>query len=113
MTRYIEPSYGWLDLYLLETTEAVGMGKAHHQQKNTTQDFILGQYVTGNNGGGGRGGIRTYLYSTDATVNPLRSPTIATLSERLVKSGLTNPYNVYAALVDDYGWSATARTGPK
>jgi extracellular elastinolytic metalloproteinase len=66
----------------LQTTEAGGMGEgwsdtmANWLEKTSgdVNDFIMGEYVYTR-------GIRNYPYSTNATVNPLRYSSIASLNE--------------------------------
>ncbi|KAG7086109.1 hypothetical protein E1B28_003623 [Marasmius oreades] len=63
------------------------------QTSSTTQDFVLGQGVTGN-----PGGIRSKPYSTDQTVNPLRYSDIGKLTEthRIGEVWANILHNVYA-----------------
>ncbi len=78
-------------------------------------------------------GVRTHPYSTDPSVNPLRYSSLTTLQEihgELIPSN-RDPYfdvrplceaigevwanmlhNVYAALVQEHGWSSTAMEDP-
>ncbi|KAF9261307.1 hypothetical protein L218DRAFT_1046845 [Marasmius fiardii PR-910] len=96
----------------LQTVESAGMGEgwsdtladwyAHSGSAEIT-DMAMGPYVTNN-----PAGIRTHPYSTSTEVNPLRYSDVATLNE---VHGMANMlHNVYAALVTEHGWSATART---
>ncbi|KAI0088048.1 Fungalysin metallopeptidase-domain-containing protein [Irpex rosettiformis] len=105
----------------LQSLEAGGMGEGWSDafanwlhQGSTTADYILGQWVTGNNGGGDNGGIRSHPYSTSATTNPLRYSSIAALNEvhNIGEVWANLLHNVYASLVSAHGWSATARTDP-
>ncbi|KAI0260276.1 Fungalysin metallopeptidase-domain-containing protein [Gloeopeniophorella convolvens] len=100
----------------LQTTEAGGMGEGWsdtmadwNEQGATTQDFVLGQYVTND-----PAGIRTHPYSTSATTNPLRYSSLKTLTEvhDIGEVWANILHNVYASLVQAHGWSATARTDP-
>ncbi|KAG6853680.1 hypothetical protein C0991_002323 [Blastosporella zonata] len=90
-------------------------------------DYVMGQYVIND-----AGGIRNYPYSTSkyvsfidykrwtsfffvfSTTNPLRYSSIKTLNEvhNIGEVWANLLHNVYAALVDAYGWSATAKTNP-
>ncbi|KAI0266683.1 Fungalysin metallopeptidase-domain-containing protein [Gloeopeniophorella convolvens] len=99
----------------LQTTEAGGMGEGWSdtmanwlEQGATTQDFVMGQYV---NGGPG---IRKFPYSTSAKTKPLRYSSIKTLNEvhDIGEIWANTLHNVYAALVQAHGWSATAHTDP-
>ncbi len=77
-------------------------------------------------------GVRTYPYSTDPYVNPLRYSSIASLQEIHGEPVLSNcdsyfyvrplhsywrslgqrVHNVYAPLVEEHGWSSTAMEDP-
>ncbi|GLB39392.1 putative fungalysin metallopeptidase (M36) [Lyophyllum shimeji] len=101
----------------LQTTEAGGMGEGWsdamadwtEHNSSAVPDFVLGAYVENK-----ASGIRTHPYSTNATVNPLRYSSIATLNEvhNIGEVWANMLHNVYAALVAAHGWSATARTDP-
>ncbi|KAI0047320.1 hypothetical protein FA95DRAFT_1268515 [Auriscalpium vulgare] len=100
----------------LQTTEAGGLGEGWsdafadwNQQGSDTKDYVLGQYLENNTGG-----IRTYPYSTSSTTNPLRYSSLKTKAEvhAIGEVWANLLHNVYAALVDEYGWSATATTDP-
>ncbi|KAH8981283.1 Fungalysin metallopeptidase-domain-containing protein [Lactarius hatsudake] len=100
----------------LQTTEAGGMGEGWSDsmadwasQGATTVDFVLCQYVTNN-----PAGVRTHPYSTSATTNPLRYSSLKTLFgvHAIGEVWANMLHNVYASLVNAYGWSATARTNP-
>ncbi|KAF9261299.1 hypothetical protein L218DRAFT_1001814 [Marasmius fiardii PR-910] len=98
------------------TLEAGGMGEGwsdavadwfHHSGSAGITDFVLGQYVTNN-----EAGFRSHPYSTSATTNPLRYSDIAKLNEvhNIGEVWANILHNVYAALVNAHGWSATAKT---
>ena len=99
----------------LQTTEAGGMGEGwsdafadwNAQSSATVADFKLGEFVYNKN-------IRTKPYSTSATTNNLRYSSIKALNEvhNIGEVWANMLHNVYAALVAQYGWSATARTTP-
>ena len=76
---------------------------------SSVPDFILGQWVLDN-----PAGIRSYPYSTDPSVNPLRYSTVGEVEEEhAVGEFWANLlHNVYAALVQEHGFSTTARTDP-
>ena len=69
----------------------------------------MGQYVIND-----AAGIRTHPYSTSATTNPLRYSSIAQLNEvhDIGEVWANILHNVYAALVKEHGFSATAHTDP-
>ncbi|TFK34237.1 Fungalysin metallopeptidase-domain-containing protein [Crucibulum laeve] len=101
----------------LQTTEAGGMGEGwsdamaewtEHKSADVP-DYVMGQYVINS-----AAGIRTHPYSTDPAVNPLRYSSIAKLNEvhNIGEVWANMLHNVYAALVAQYGWSATARADP-
>ncbi|KAF9261835.1 hypothetical protein L218DRAFT_988704 [Marasmius fiardii PR-910] len=100
----------------LQTREAAGMGEGWsdavadwfaHSNSFSITDFVMGQWVTNS-----PRGIRSYPYSTSTTTNPLRYSSIATLNEvhAIGEVWANILHNVYAALVTQRGWSATART---
>ncbi|KAI3595093.1 putative extracellular elastinolytic metalloproteinase precursor [Moniliophthora roreri] len=105
----------------LQTLEAGGMGEgwsdamADWTEKTSAAvpDEVLGQYVIDD-----PAGIRSHPYSTSADVNPLRYSSLQTLNEvhdigEVSYLTLANIlHNVYAALVDAHGFSATAKTNP-
>ncbi|KAJ7590715.1 Fungalysin metallopeptidase-domain-containing protein [Mycena floridula] len=101
----------------LQTTEAGGMGEGWsdamaewtEQTSATITDFTVGSYVTGN-----PAGIRSFPYSTSAKVNPLRYSSLQTLDEvhDIGEVWANMLHNVYAALVTELGFSATAKTDP-
>ncbi|KAJ6617674.1 peptidase M36, partial [Mycena sp. CBHHK59/15] len=75
-------------------------------------DYVMGQYVIND-----AAGIRSHLYSTSATVNPLRYSSLRTLTEvhanPIIGEVWANiQHNVYAALVTAHGFSTTAKTNP-
>ncbi|KAH8981294.1 Fungalysin metallopeptidase-domain-containing protein [Lactarius hatsudake] len=100
----------------LQTIEARGMGEGWSDtmadwasQGATTVDFVLGQYVVNK-----PAGIRSHPYSTSTTTNPLRYSSLKTLHRvhAIGEVWANMLHNVYASLVNAYGWSATARTNP-
>ncbi|GLB35467.1 putative peptidase M36 family protein [Lyophyllum shimeji] len=101
----------------LQTTVAGGLGEGWSdamadwvsQKSATVADFVLGQWVTNQ-----PGGIRTYPYSTDPSVNPLKYSSAKGLTEvhRIGEVWANMLHNVYAALVADCGFSTTALTNP-
>jgi extracellular elastinolytic metalloproteinase len=101
----------------LQIAESQGLGEGWSdafaewtEQKNgTVSDFTVGGYVTDN-----PGGIRTYPYSTDKNVNPFTYNTLLSLGEvhDVGEVWANMLHNVYAALVAEHGWSATAKTDP-
>lgn len=72
-------------------------------------DYVIGTYVTNN-----PAGVRTHPYSTNSTTNPLRYSSVASLSEvhNIGEVWANMLHNVYAALVQEYGFSQTAQTDP-
>ncbi|PBK65354.1 metalloprotease [Armillaria solidipes] len=105
----------------LQTLESAGLGEGWsdamaewtEQKSGTISDYILGVWVTNN-----PGGARHYPYSTNPNVNPLRYSSLAQLGEvHFIGEVWANMlHNVYAALVQTYGWSSTAMddaTGPE
>ncbi|KAF8056582.1 metallo proteinase 10 [Lyophyllum atratum] len=101
----------------LQTTEAGGMGEGWSDamaewvnfKSDKVKDFVLGQYVTNDTAG-----IRTFPYSTDAKVNPLRYSSLAKLNEvhAIGEVWANMLHNVLAALVAERGFSKTALTNP-
>ncbi|KAF9012215.1 hypothetical protein BDZ89DRAFT_1077431 [Hymenopellis radicata] len=99
----------------LQTLEAGGLGEGWsdamsvwtEQTSAETPDMTMGKWVLDD-----AAGVRSHPYSTSATVNPLRYSTLQTLNEvHDIGEVWTNIlYNVYAALVGELGWSATAKT---
>ncbi|KAF5312513.1 hypothetical protein D9619_002331 [Psilocybe cf. subviscida] len=99
------------------TTEAGGMGEGWsdamaewtEQKSATIADYVLGDYVTNK-----AAGIRNYPYSTSATTNPLRYSSVKSLNEvhNIGEVWANILHQVYAALVNKYGFSDTARTNP-
>ncbi|KAF8912288.1 Fungalysin metallopeptidase-domain-containing protein [Mucidula mucida] len=77
------------------------------QTSAETPDKAMGVWVLDD-----AAGVRSHPYSTSATVNPLRYSSLQTLNEvHDIGEVWTNIlYNVYAALVGELGWSATAKT---
>ncbi|KAJ3512217.1 hypothetical protein NLJ89_g3646 [Agrocybe chaxingu] len=100
----------------LQTTESRGLGEGWSdaladwtEQVPEIKDYVLGDYVTNN-----PNGIRTRPYSRSSTVNPQTYGTIRgiTAVHRIGEIWANTLHNVHAALVDEYGWSETARTDP-
>lgn len=100
----------------LQTTEAGGMGEGWsdafaewtEQKSATLTDYVMGAYVYK------PAGIRNYPYSTNPSVNPLRYSSIASLNEvhNIGEVWANMLHNVYAPLVEAYGFSTTAATNP-
>ncbi|KAK0439144.1 Fungalysin metallopeptidase-domain-containing protein [Armillaria borealis] len=101
----------------LQTTEASGMGEGWsdamaewtEQKSGNITDFVTGTWVVDS-----PAGVRTYPYSTDPSVNPLRYSSLATLQEihAIGEVWANMLHNVYAALVEEHGWSSTAMEDP-
>ncbi|PFH45330.1 hypothetical protein AMATHDRAFT_9469 [Amanita thiersii Skay4041] len=101
----------------LQTTEAAGMGEGWsdamaewvQQDSAEVKDFVMGQYVTNK-----PQGIRSFPYSTDPKVNPLRFSDVGKLNEvhNIGEVWANMLHNVYAALVQERGFSADFRTNP-
>ncbi|ESK86186.1 putative extracellular elastinolytic metalloproteinase precursor [Moniliophthora roreri MCA 2997] len=101
----------------LQTLEASGMGEGWsdavadwtQQTSAQTKDFVIGQFTSGN-----PQGIRSQPYSVDPTVNTLRYSDIGRLQEshQIGEVWANILHNVYAALVDEHGFSANALTDP-
>ncbi|KAK7457928.1 hypothetical protein VKT23_010275 [Stygiomarasmius scandens] len=102
----------------LQTTEAGGMGEGWsdavanwmEQSDNAqVQDYLMGQYVTES-----QAGIRSFPYSTDPNTNPLTYGDLRQLREvhDIGEVWANMLHNVYAALVDDLGFSPNAKTDP-
>ncbi|KAH8089905.1 Fungalysin metallopeptidase-domain-containing protein [Cristinia sonorae] len=99
----------------LQTNEAGGMGEGWsdafaewtEQKSADVPDFTLGSYVIND-----AAGIRTHPYSTSTTTNPLRYSSIASLNEvhDIGEVWANILHNVYAALVNEHGFSTTAHT---
>ncbi|KAF6749245.1 metalloprotease [Ephemerocybe angulata] len=101
----------------LQTLESGGMGEGWSdamaewtEQKSNIGDYVLGDYVTNK-----KGGIRHYPYSRSQKINPLTYASLASLKEvhDIGEVWANMLHNVLAALVDTYGWSATAMTNPQ
>ncbi|KAJ2930760.1 hypothetical protein H1R20_g6345, partial [Candolleomyces eurysporus] len=101
----------------LQTLESRGLGEGWSdalaewtQQKSATiTDYILGDYPSNN-----PAGVRTRPYSTSTTTNPLRYSNVAGLNSvhRIGEIWANTLHNVYAALVEQHGFSSTAFTNP-
>lgn len=97
----------------LQTLESGGLGEGWsdamaewtEQKSATISDYIIGVWATNN-----PAGIRRYPYSTNPNVNPLRYSSLARLAEvhDIGEVWANMLHNVYAALVQTYGWSSTA-----
>ncbi|KAK0436271.1 Fungalysin metallopeptidase-domain-containing protein [Armillaria borealis] len=95
----------------LQTLESAGLGEVDGQTQwrsmasGTISDYVLGVWATNN-----PAGIREYPYSTNPNVNPLRYSSLARLGEvhDIGQVWANMLHNVYAALVQTYGWSSTA-----
>ncbi|KAI9439559.1 Fungalysin metallopeptidase-domain-containing protein [Lactarius indigo] len=77
-------------------------------QNETTSDFLFGKGVN-------PPGLRTHPYSTSNVVNPLRYSSLSGLNEvHAMGEVLANIFhNVYAALVEAYGWSRESTVDPE
>ncbi|KIM34310.1 hypothetical protein M408DRAFT_93800 [Serendipita vermifera MAFF 305830] len=101
----------------LQTTEAGGMGEGWsdafaewlEHKDASVPDFVLGAWVYNK-----AAGIRTYPYSTSASVNPLKYSSIKTLNEvhDIGEVWANMLHNVYAELVSQFGWAADSKTNP-
>ncbi|KAK7055769.1 extracellular metallo proteinase mep [Favolaschia claudopus] len=101
----------------LQSTEAGGMGEGWsdamadwtEKTSSAVPDYVMGQYIINS-----AAGIRTHPYSTSATVNPLTYASVGKLNEvhNIGEVWANLLHNVYAALVAEHGWSATAKTDP-
>ncbi|KAH8797984.1 Fungalysin metallopeptidase-domain-containing protein [Flagelloscypha sp. PMI_526] len=101
----------------LQSTEARGMGEGwsdamsnwNAMNSTATPDLVTGTYVLNNTAG-----VRTKPYSTSMTVNPYTYSRLKTQTEvhNIGEVWANILYNVYAALVEQYGWSETGRTNP-
>ncbi|KAG8826207.1 hypothetical protein FRC18_010116 [Serendipita sp. 400] len=101
----------------LETTEAGGMGEGWsdafaewlEHKDSSVSDFVVGAWIFNN-----PKGIRSYPYSTDASVNPLKYSSIKSLNEvhDIGEVWANMLHNVYAELVGKYGWAEDRYTNP-
>ncbi|KAM5541103.1 hypothetical protein V8D89_005236 [Ganoderma adspersum] len=101
----------------LQTWESLGLGEGWSDAlaewtqwtNSTVTDFVLAAYVYNN-----PAGIRTYPYSTNPTTNPLRYSNVGALlgQHGTLTSWANMLHNVYAELVAQRGFSATAKTDP-
>ncbi|KAF9020455.1 hypothetical protein BDZ89DRAFT_958355 [Hymenopellis radicata] len=100
----------------LQTLEAGGMGEGWSDamadwvaNSATIEDFAVGAFVFDN-----PAGLRSFLYSTDAAVNPLRYSSLQKLNEvhDIGEVWANIMHNVLSALVADLGFSQTAKTDP-
>lgn len=80
-----------------------------HQNSTTIEDFAIGPYVTNN-----PAGVRTYLYSTDTTTNPLTYSSLSSLTDvhAMGEVWANILHNMLAALVSTHGFSQNAREDP-
>ncbi|PSS15399.1 hypothetical protein PHLCEN_2v3275 [Hermanssonia centrifuga] len=101
----------------LQTLEAGGLGEgwsdamaewSEHTDANIT-DYVIGPYVTNNTAG-----LRTYPYSTSNVTNPLRYSSVAKFNEvhQIGEVWANMLHNIYAALIQQHGFSQTAHTDP-
>ncbi|KAF5331397.1 hypothetical protein D9611_011823 [Ephemerocybe angulata] len=90
---------GWSDAFA-EWTE---------QKDGVVRDHVLGDYVLNN-----PAGIRSKPYSVNKDVNPLTYADAASrFGEHAIGEIWANTlHNIYAKLVEKYGWSSTAMTNP-
>ncbi|KDN49853.1 hypothetical protein RSAG8_01918, partial [Rhizoctonia solani AG-8 WAC10335] len=99
----------------LTTQQALGLGEGWSdaladwtEQKNATQalsDFTLGKYVANKT----IGGVRSYPYSTNKTVNPLTYASLGTLEDEEHTVGEVWAliwHEIYAGLINKLGFSA-------
>ncbi|KAL1721756.1 Fungalysin metallopeptidase-domain-containing protein, partial [Schizophyllum commune] len=99
----------------LQGTESAGMGEGWsdamaewmQQTSGEVKDFIMGSWVSNNSSG-----YRSHPYSTDPKVNPLRYSSVKDLDEvhDIGEVWANVLHNVYAALVEGFGWDADFRT---
>ncbi|KAK0450463.1 Fungalysin metallopeptidase-domain-containing protein [Desarmillaria tabescens] len=97
----------------LQTLESAGLGEGWsdamaewtEQTSSTVSDYVLGVWVSNN-----PRGIRHYPYSTNPNTNPLRYSSLNALFEvhDIGEVWANMLHNVYAALVQAFGWSSTA-----
>ncbi|KAK7032140.1 hypothetical protein VNI00_013314 [Paramarasmius palmivorus] len=101
----------------LQSLESSGLGEGWsdavaewtQQTSAEVKDFVVGAYVTGDSKG-----IRIHPYSTDPEVNPLRYSSLQELdAPHAIGTVWANIlHNIYAALVEEHGWSSNAWTDP-
>ncbi|KAF9017287.1 hypothetical protein BDZ89DRAFT_1165814 [Hymenopellis radicata] len=94
----------------LQSTEASGMGEGCWVANGPEiDDFVVGTFVANTSAG-----IRAFPYSTNATVNPLRYSSLQALVEAhdIGEVWANILHIVLAALVQDHGFSTTAKTDP-
>ncbi|KAK7045826.1 hypothetical protein VNI00_007237 [Paramarasmius palmivorus] len=101
----------------LQTLESKGLGEGWsdtvadwtQQTSAQTKDFVIGARVEGN-----PAGFRTQPYSVDPTVNTLTYASVGFLIEQhnIGEVWANMLHNVYAALVDEHGFSDKAMTDP-
>lgn len=99
----------------LQTTESGGMGEGWSDAfadwlvhtDASTPDFVLSPWASNKTFG-----LRTHPYSTNSTTNPLIYSNIAQLSKvhRIGEVWANILHNVYAELVNNFGWAADAFT---
>ena len=79
------------------------------QKSAEVKDFTTGNYVLNNTTG-----VRSHPYSTDPAINPLRYSSVASFDDvhQIGEVWANMLHNVYAALVDEQGFSPTAPTDP-
>ncbi|KAJ7275092.1 Fungalysin metallopeptidase-domain-containing protein [Mycena rebaudengoi] len=101
----------------LQTAESSGLGEGWsdalaewtQQTSADVKDFVLGAYIIDD-----PLGIRSHPYSTSKKVNPLTYASVAGQEEehRIGEVWANMLHNVYAALVEELGFSDTAHTNP-
>ncbi|KAG7087167.1 hypothetical protein E1B28_013147 [Marasmius oreades] len=101
----------------LQSLQAGGMGEGWSdavadwmtQTTAQTQDFVVGQGVSGK-----AGGLRSKPYSVDPAVNPLKYSDIGKLQEvhQIGEVWANTLHTVYADLVTSLGFNANAKTDP-
>ncbi|KAK0231867.1 Fungalysin metallopeptidase-domain-containing protein [Armillaria nabsnona] len=100
-------SEGWSDAMAYLPTDHLSFRWTEQKSENIT-DFVTGTWVVDS-----PAGVRTYPYSTDPYVNPLRYSSIASLQIHAIGEVWANMlHNVYAPLVEEHGWSSTAMEDP-
>ncbi|CAA7257405.1 unnamed protein product [Cyclocybe aegerita] len=101
----------------LQTLESGGLGEGwgdamanwFHQTSAQTRDYVIGEYVFNN-----RRGIRSAPYSVNRATNALSYGSLRQLNEvhSIGEVWANMLHNVYAALVDELGFSADKLTNP-
>ncbi|KAK7032139.1 hypothetical protein VNI00_013313 [Paramarasmius palmivorus] len=101
----------------LQSLEARGLGEGWsdavaewtQQTSAEVRDFVVGAYVRGT-----PAGMRSHPYSTDPKINPLRYSSLQEYDGQHAIGTVwaTILHNIYAALVEEHGWSSDAWTDP-